>query len=1079
MNMLAASERSAAPALASPGPAAMPLQIEETRYFTGANLHAAVSALWLRISVSHAAHTDESKNRFLQRLNAAGIPGYAIKARPSGLAGPLGLVAAALAEVLAYGVIQNTRQPQIISCQPGGTALAVTWPDEAEARRAVSLVLDVFNKSGEDPVEALRSYVSELAEKADEPSLSVTLKAAEHRGIPWSWNEGIGYYQLGHGRHLTRIEATITGKLSAVGVHIVRRKSITNKLLREAALPVPFSILTDDFDEAAAAAVKIRYPVVVKPMIGHKGEGITVGVTSTDELRVAFKKARNISRSVIVEQFIPGEDVRLLVVGRKLVAAAKRVPPQVSGDEKSTIDQLIAIENIRRRQRSGLALPIEIDRDLSQTLAGQGYSLTTVLPEHTVAKLRTVANWSQGGTAADLTDFVHPDNADMAVRAALAVGIDVAGVDFITQDISRPYYEAGGAICEINYRPGLRVHMAADPEGKHDIGMAIVESLISGEGRIDIVYAIDAGNGAFANALAGRFSDAGKQARIACAYEVPEQWQRSIELALDDPDCDALIVNAPASAVAKLGAGVEYCRLAVRFGDGGVSHGEAFSVMERICEPESMLAVGMEENADAAAARIAGLLGLAHKSPEPLLPPAEMTTSRDLLEIAGHRGLPAKELAFWNYRPLLQFGYGASLAVYRGRRTGATSHIATRIADDKRRTNALLRAHGLPHATQVVVNAIPAAIRAARQLGYPVIVKPTGSSESRGITGNIVNDDELAAAVAHAFHYSSRVILEPFLKGSDHRFLVIGGKSAHVTRHQTAHVTGDGRSTVEQLVARANENPFRGDEEDKPYTVLRLEDDALRMLVRQGLSAKSVPADGQTVTLSSICHLSTGGTAVDMTELAHPDNIAAAERIARLIGLDICGIDFLHPDITKSYKDVGGVIVEVNQGPSFDMHDASTNSTNRVRSLVLRELTRRHQARQIPLLNCLLDDDCTAEAVARSLISKMKSDLGLTVGVAVPESKFALIGAALIKSPHGEPNAICNAVLADRRVEAAAFFTRGKIYKTIPASAGIVDLRLPGRRRSIEEIADAIVVRLTRELGQLGHADADGVRKVS
>lgn len=1060
-----------APAFVSPGPAAMLLRIEESKYFTGANLYAAASALWMRIAIGEAARAEESKTRFLHRMNAAGIAGSAIKARSAaaflGQTEPLGLFAAAIVEVLSYGVIQNTRQPQIISCQSSDTELAVTWPDEAEARQAVALVLDVFNRVIEGPIEALRSYLGELAEKADEPSLSITLKAAEDRGIPWSWNEGIGYFQLGHGRHRTRIEATITGKLSAVGVHIVRRKSITNKLLREAALPVPLSILTDNFDEAMAAAVKIRYPVVVKPMIGHKGEGITVGVSSTDELLVAFKKARNISRSVIVEQFIPGEDVRLLVVGRKLVAAAKRIPAQVVGNGKSTVAQLIATENERRGQRPGLALPIEIDRDLTHTLEGQGYSLTTVLPENTVAKLRTVANWSQGGTATDLTDFIHPDNADMAVRAALAVGIDVAGVDFITRDISRPYYEVGGAICEINYRPGLRVHMAADPEGKHDIGSAIVESLISGDGRIDVVYAIDAGSREFAKALAEEFAQAGKQARVACAYEEPEQWQRTIELSLDDPDCDALIVNAPASAIVKLGAGAGYSRLVVRLGDSG--GGEALAVMEKICRPENMLVAGGQENSDAAAARIAGVLGLAPKSRKPVLPPAEITTSRDLLEIAGNRGLPAKKLAFWNYRSLLQFGYGASQAIYRGRRTGVTSHIATRIADDKRRTNALLRAHGLPHATQVVVSAIPAAIRAARQLGYPVIVKPTGSSESRGITGNILNDDELATAVAEAFHHSSKVILEPFLKGNDHRFLIIGGKAAHVTRHQTAQVTGDGRSTVEQLVARANESPLRGDEEDRPYTVLRLKDDALRMLDRQGLSAKSVPADGQAVILSSICHLSTGGTAVDMTEVTHPDNIAAAERIARLIGLDICGIDFLHPDVTKSYKDVGGVILEVNQGPSFDMHDASTNSTNRVRSLVLRELTRRQEGRQIPLLNCLLDDDCPTEAVARSVISKLKSELGLTVGVAVPDSKFALIGAALIKLPNGEPSSICNAVLADRRVEAAAFFTRGKLYENIPESARIADLRSPTSRKSVEEIVDAIVLALTGALSQSGH----------
>lgn len=1066
MNTHTVPDRLMNPVFAVHGPTAMLLRIEETKYFSGANLHAAASALWMRFDACEATGTTESESRFLRRLDAAGLPGAEIAARAvnatPGLTRPVGLFAMALAEVLARGVIKNMRcKPEVIACQPGGNAMAVTWPNEDEARQAMAFVLGVSNEPSEASVEALRSFVSDLAGRADQPSLSVTLKAAEERGIPWAWKEGIGYYQLGHGRHRTRIEATITGKLPAVGVHIARRKSVTNKLLRAAALPAPLSILTNDFDEAAAAAVKIRYPVVVKPMIGHKGEGITVGVSSRDELLVAFKKARSISRSAIVEQFIPGEDVRLLVVGRKLAAAAKRVPPQVVGDGKSTIARLIAIENRRRSQRPGLALPIEIDSDLIHTLEGQARSLNTVLPENAVARLRTVANWSQGGTATDLTDLVHPDNADMAVRAALAVGIDVAGVDFITPDVSRPYYEVGGAICEINYRPGLRVHMAADPDGKHDIGLAIVESLIAGDGRIDIVYAIDAGSGAFAKALAGWFADAGRQARVACAYEAPGQWQRTIELSLEDPDCDALIVNAPASAIVKLGAGVEYCRRVVRFGDGGGVKDEALFVLEKICKPENMLAAGAEENSDVAAARIAGVLGLAPKSREPVLPPAEISTSRDLLEIAGNRGLAAKELAYWNYRPLLQFGYGASLATYRGRRTGVTSHIATRIADDKRRTNALLRAHGLPHSTQAAADSIPAAIRAARQLGYPVIVKPTGSSESRGITGNILNDDELAAAVAHAFHHSSRVILEPFLKGNDHRFLIIGGKAAHVTRHETAHVTGDGRSTVAQLVARANENPLRGDEEDKPYTVLKLEGDALRMLARQGLSTKSVPADGKAVMLSSICHLSTGGTAIDMTDAAHPDNIAAAERIARLIGLDICGIDFLHPDVTKSYKEVGGVIIEVNQGPSFDMHDASTNLANRVRNLVLKELLKGREGGQIPLVRCIVDDGFPAEAAARLVLRKLHARLGLTAGAAIPALGLAMVGSAAIKTRDTEVTPICDAILSDPRVEAALFLTGGEPISAIPESARSIDFRSSKHSHSVEDITEAIILEFT------------------
>jgi D-alanine-D-alanine ligase-like ATP-grasp enzyme len=1063
MNTQAAPDRFADPDFASSAPTAILVRIMETKYFTGANLYATASALWIRFAVSEAASANESKIHFLRRLDAAGISGPKLAARaariPLGLTEPLGLVATALAEVLAHGVIQNTCcQPEIIACQPGGNAIAVTWSNEVEARQALILVHNVFNESSKASIEALRSYFIDLAEKADQPSLSVSLKAAEDRGIPWAWKEGIGYYQLGHGRHRTRIEATITGNLSVLGYDLARRKSVTNKLLRSLALPAPYSILTSDLDSAAAAAELIAYPVVVKPAIGHKGIGITVGVNSIDELAIAFKKARKITKSVIVEQFIPGGDVRLLVAGRKLVAAASRNPPQVTGDNNNTIAQLIEIENTRRRRRPGIALPIEIDHDLTHTLAGQGFNLHSVLPVQAVVRLRTVANWSQGGTATDLTDVVHPDNADMAIRAALAVGIDVAGVDFITPDISRPYYEVGGAICEINYRPGLRVHMAADPERKRDLGSPIIESLFAGgDGRIDLIFLIDAGDGAFASILAKRFADAGKLARVACAYDAPENWQLGIEAALEDPDCDALIINTPAAAIVSLGTGVSYCRLIIRFGNGDAVQESALRILGKICKPECMLATYLARDVDATAARIANILGLGIKPKDRTLPLARATTSRNLWAVAEDCGMIVNERARWDNRPLLQIGYGAKQSVYRGARTGTTSHIAARIADDKRRTNAILRTHGLPNSTQAVVESASAALRAARSFGYPVIVKPTSSSESRGVTGNILNDEELATAMAQAIHFSKKVIVEPFLLGNDHRFLIIGGKAAHVTRHEIAQVTGDGRMTVAKLVTRANENPLRGLEDYKPYTLLDFDEDAMRMLTRQGLSTQSVPKNGQVVMLSGICSLSTGGTAIDVTEATHPDNITAAERAARLVGLDICGVDFFLPDVSKSYRETGGAILEVNQRPSFDMHDASTGSTNRIRSLILRELSDGQEGAQIPLLNCILNDDCLAEAIAHSVLLQMHSRFGLTGGAAVPALGLAMIGSAIIKSADGEATPICNSILGDPRVEAALFLSSSESSAEIPETVKVLDFRSPRYALSTDAITEAIV----------------------
>ena len=270
--------------------------------------------------------------------------------------------------------------------------------------------------------------------------------------------------------------------------------------------------------------------------------------------------------------------------------------------------------------------------------------------------------------------------------------------------------------------------------------------------------------------------------------------------------------------------------------------------------------------------------------------------------------------------------------------------------------------------------------------------------------------------------------------------------------------------TIEELVTRANENPIRGPEEYQPYTWLNLEDDAKRMLARQGLSARSVPGDSQVVTLSSICSLSAGATATDVTAAAHPDNIAAAERAARLVGLDICGVDFLLPDVSKSYRETGGAILGVNQRPSFDMHDASTNSANRIRSLILRLMSRSQESFQIPLVNCILIDDYPAEELARSVLPKVLSVLGLTCGAAVPALGLAMIGSATIKSVAGDAASICESILADPRVEAALFLTGHEQFAEIPESARTLDFRTSKRSRTVEAVTEAIVKEFTEAL---------------
>lgn len=1038
--------------------------IKKIEFFSGANLYAPKSTLSVHFSRDTIPQSTKPEIGVFKSLEGAGLSIAAIEGRISAIQSNwpphLKLFAAALAETLAHGVIVHLRSNlEILENASGEQAIAIATRNEADARKAAELIADLFNSPSNDGGEILGKFIARLKKAAHRPMLGVILRSAEERGIPWMWDEQVGYHQIGHGRHRRWVEGTITSNLSVLGYEVSRRKSVTNRLLRSIAIPVPHSVPVTTLKDAITAATKIGYPVVVKPLIGHKGIGITVGVNGADQLPAAVEKAQSANSWIVVEKFIPGSDVRLLIVGRKLVAAASRVPPQVTGSGDKTIAQLIYAENSKREKIPGIALPIKIDDDLINTLAGQGHDLETILLKGRTVNLRTVANWSQGGTSTDVTDIVHPDNIDMAIRAVLAVGIDVAGVDFITPDISRPYHEIGGAICEINYQPGLRVHLAADPEGKRDLGSHIIESLNVGDGRVEIVCVVEAENCLVASALAERYSAAGKVATLIDAYRNAEAWQEQINTALNDPDCDALIVNVPASAVVSKGAGIEYCRLIAGGPPSDETTGKCLSILEKICRAPRFL-IGDRESPQEIAIRIGNLLGIANTSSGYASPSQKIATKGNLNTIAKRLGVPVSERIRWRDRALLQFGYGATQATYRAARTERTSFIATRIADDKQRTNRILDRHRLPCTPQASVDSFSTALMAVKKFGYPVVVKPTGSHESLGVTGSIINDEELERAFKKALTHSATALIEPYLQGEDHRFLILDGKTAHVTRHETAHVVGDGISTVAALIDLANRNPIRGPNRSQPYTWLVLNEDAKRMLARQALSEKSVPAAGQVVTLRSICSLSAGATAVDVTEITHPDNLAAAEKAARLVGLDICGVDFLLPDVSKSYKYTGGAILEVNQRPAFDMHDASTNSINPIRAMILDNMLNGKTDNPIQLLHCIVRSTEAAGSLARHIPPAVRSVLEMTAGIAVPDLGFAVVGSAFIASSGNSSAAICKSILADKRVQAAIFLTSDDCSAPIPAKARILDFRSIEYSNSNRLIVEKIVQEL-------------------
>ncbi|HMB56870.1 MAG TPA: ATP-grasp domain-containing protein [Arenimonas sp.] len=290
------------------------------------------------------------------------------------------------------------------------------------------------------------------------PSTASLVHAAEERGIPWLRLNSQSLIQLGYGKYQQRIQATVTGKTSHIAVELASDKEETNKILGSLGLPVPKQELVQSEEQAKRAARRIGYPVVTKPYNGNHGRGISIRLMNEEEVVAGFKIAREISRSVIVETFVTGDDHRLLVVNGELVAATKRTPGHVVGDGQRTVAQLIEIVNQDPRRGVGhekVLTRLELDAQAQSMLDRVGYSADSVPRSDEVVYLRSTANLSTGGTATDVTDVIHPDNRDMAVRAIQAIGLDVGGVDFLSDNIAESYKSHGGGICEVNAAPGF------------------------------------------------------------------------------------------------------------------------------------------------------------------------------------------------------------------------------------------------------------------------------------------------------------------------------------------------------------------------------------------------------------------------------------------------------------------------------------------------------------------------------------------------------------------------------------------------------------------------------------------------
>lgn len=312
------------------------------------------------------------------------------------------------------------------------------------------------------------------------PSTASIIDEAVSRGIPWIRLNNYSLCQLGYGANQKRIQATVTSQTSSIGVELACDKEDTKYLLEQAEVPVPKGEIVKSEDGLEIALRSIGYPVVIKPVNGNHGRGITTNITNKENALIAYHAAKNVSRSVIVERYITGDDYRVLVINYKLVAAAKRTPARVIGDGKSTIEQLI--EDVNKHPKRGyghekVLTYITVDEMTLTILKNKNLTVKSILKKNEVLDLKDTANLSTGGTAEDVTDIIHPYNIFMCERIARIIGLDVCGIDIMTSSISEPLPETNGAVLEVNAAPGFRMHLDPAEGLARNIAAPVIDML--------------------------------------------------------------------------------------------------------------------------------------------------------------------------------------------------------------------------------------------------------------------------------------------------------------------------------------------------------------------------------------------------------------------------------------------------------------------------------------------------------------------------------------------------------------------------------------------------------------------------
>ncbi|HET7234659.1 MAG TPA: cyanophycin synthetase [Longimicrobium sp.] len=469
------------------------------------------------------------------------------------------------------------------SGDPGVWWLIVAYEEEdvgLQAVREAGRVVRACISGGAFDVEAAVEDLHDLRENVKlGPSTAAIVDEAARRGIPVRRLNSYSLVQLGLGKNLRRIQAAMSDYTSAIAVEIAQDKDDTRRVLGNIGLPVPQGDTATTLDGALEVAGEIGFPVLLKPLDASHGRGISGRLDSDDEIRAAWEVTRSYGRRVVVERFVTGRDHRVLVVDGRLVAVAERVPAHVVGDGHHTVRQLVELANRDPRRGRGhtrTLTRLPDDGLTEEHLRARGQSWDTVPAAGEAVYLRATANLSTGGTSIDRTDEIHPDNVTSCEMAAGIVGLDIAGIDVLSPDISVPFRENGAVIIEVNAAPGLRMHTHPSEGKPRNVGAPIIDMLYPpGQGYTIPVIAVTGTNGKTTTTrlIAHLFRQTGKTVGFTTTDGVYLQNRQVMEgdmtgpfsanIILSNPTVDVAVLETARGGILRAGLGWDECDVGV------------------------------------------------------------------------------------------------------------------------------------------------------------------------------------------------------------------------------------------------------------------------------------------------------------------------------------------------------------------------------------------------------------------------------------------------------------------------------------------------------------------------------------